>query len=98
MQKLKSFFIEYGYIVIIAFMSLTYLQTCNQNSNIKSLKKEIVTVKASNDSLSNNLKKEIKMEGLRSELRMIQATDRKIMDVQRQNQIEQEIKSIQNTK
>ena len=95
MTKVKNFFIEYGYMVIIVFMSLTYLQTCNQNSNIKSLKKEVVNVRAANDSLSNSLKKEIKVEGLRSELRMIQATDRKIMDVQRQNQIEQEIKNIQ---
>jgi hypothetical protein len=42
------------------------------------------------------LRKEIKIEGLQSEKRMIQATDRKLMDVQRQNQIEQEINKLEN--
>jgi len=65
---------------------------------MKSIKKEIISVRRANDSMSTQLKNEIKIEGLRSELRMIQATDRKILDVQRQNQIEAEIKSIQNTK
>jgi hypothetical protein len=32
--------------------------------------------------------------GLEAEKRMIQATDRKLMDVQRQSQIEEEIKTL----
>jgi hypothetical protein len=32
--------------------------------------------------------------GLESEKRMIQATDRKLLDVQRQSQIEEEIKAL----
>jgi hypothetical protein len=36
----------------------------------------------------------MKIEGLKSEKRMIQATDRKLMDVQRQTQIEQEINEL----
>lgn len=65
---------------------------------MKSLKKELITIQTTNDSLAKEMQKEIKIEGLKSELRMIQATDRKILDVQRQNQIEVEIKNIQNTK
>jgi hypothetical protein len=65
---------------------------------MKSIKKEIVHVRHANDSMAIQLNHEIKIEGLKSELRMIQATDRKILDVQRQNQIEAEIKSIQNAK
>jgi hypothetical protein len=37
---------------------------------------------------------ELKIIGLESEKRMIQATDRKLLDVQRQTQIEQEIKKL----
>ena len=39
--------------------------------------------------------KDLQIEGLKSEKRMIQATDRKILDVQRQTQIEQEIKKLE---
>jgi hypothetical protein len=35
------------------------------------------------------------VEGLKAEKRMIQATDRKILDVQRQTQIEEEIKVLE---
>ena len=37
---------------------------------------------------------ELKIMGLESEKRMIQATDRKLLDVQRQTQIEDEIKKL----
>jgi hypothetical protein len=38
----------------------------------------------------------IKIEGLKSEKRAIQASDRKILDVQRQYQIDNEINILQN--
>ena len=42
---------------------------------------------------------EVKMqiEGLKSEKRAIQASDRKILDVQRQTQIDEEIKKLEQT-
>lgn len=98
MKKIKIFFNESGYLLVTALMFLLLVQNCNQNSNIKSIKKEIVHVRQANDSIATQLKNEIRIEGLKSELRMIQATDRKILDVQRQNQIEAEIKSTENTK
>ena len=39
---------------------------------------------------------DLKIEGLNSEKRMIQATDRKMLDVQRQTSIEKEIKILEN--
>jgi hypothetical protein len=98
MRKIKNFFNESGYLVVAAFMFVIFLQTCHQNSTMSTLRKEVVNVRKANDSMATQLKTEIKLEGLKSELRMIQATDRKILDVQRQNQIEQEIKSVQNVK
>ena len=38
----------------------------------------------------------LKIEGLKSEHRMIQATDRKMFDLQRQSQIEKELESLEN--
>jgi hypothetical protein len=37
----------------------------------------------------------LKVEGLKAEKRMIQATDRKILDVNRQTQIDEEIKKLE---
>jgi hypothetical protein len=44
--------------------------------------------------LKNELKKEIKVEGLKAEKRMIQSTDRKIFDVTRQVEIDKELKTL----
>ena len=43
----------------------------------------------------NKEKKFNEIEGLKVEKRMIQATDRKMLDVQRQTEIEQEIDKLQ---
>jgi hypothetical protein len=40
-------------------------------------------------------KKDLQIEGLKAEKRMIQSTDRKMMDVQRQSAIDEEIKSLE---
>ena len=47
-----------------------------------------------NQKTKSELDKELKIMGLESEKRMIQATDRKLLDVQRQTQIEEEIKKL----
>ena len=39
-------------------------------------------------------KKDLQIEGLKSEKRMIQATDRKMLDVQRQTEIDKEIEKL----
>jgi hypothetical protein len=39
----------------------------------------------------------LRIEGLKSEKRMIQATDRKILDVTRQTQIDNEITKLENS-
>ena len=46
----------------------------------------------------NELNKIVEIEGLKTEKRMIQSTDRKIMDVNRQSEIDIEIKKLENSK
>jgi hypothetical protein len=96
MEKFKTFFNTNSHIILTVFMLLVLLQTCTLNSNLKLVRKEMKNNKATVDTLAIELRKEIKIEGLQSEKRMIQATDRKLMDVQRQNQIEQEINKLEN--
>ena len=44
------------------------------------------------------LKRSIEIEGLKAEKRMIQSTDRRIMDVNRQSEIDAEIKKLETSK
>ncbi len=61
------------------------------------MRKEIETIKDSTYT-KNELNIELKVMGLEAEKRMIQATDRKLLDVQRQTQIEEEIKRLKSGK
>jgi hypothetical protein len=79
---------------------LTLLNTCNVSGNRKSvvkLQKEVdsLRVEVSNHPTQEQLDKSLRIEGLKAEKRMIQATDRKILDVQRQTEIDKEIQDLQ---
>lgn len=85
-----------------------FLQTCGVKSNqrdteraVVELREAIQLIQPRLDSLDQNvgnLPTFIEVEGLRSELRMIQATDRKMMDLQRQNVIEERIEALTKNK
>jgi len=89
MNKINQFFATHGSKVIAVLLVLVYFKSCSIDSNVSSLKKVVNQLPTSKD---------VKIEGLNAEKRMIQATDRKILDVQRQNQIEAEIEKIQKSK
>lgn len=83
--------------IILVITLLTLFKSCSDSRTIGKMEKEIRQIK---DSLvtKEELSKELKITGLESEKRMIQATDRKLIDVQRQTQIEQEIKQLKGEK
>ena len=85
-------------IILLALLLVVLLNTCGTKASIKSLKKEITRVEMKNDSLNREITKSIEIEGLKSEKRMIQSTDRKMMDVNRMSEIDKEIKVISNGK
>jgi hypothetical protein len=82
-------------VLVIAILSL--LKSCGDARELNSIKKEIKAIKDSTFT-KTELGKELKISGLESEKRMIQATDRKMMDVERQNRIEEEIKLLKGQK
>lgn len=94
MKKILSFLDVWGIRVSTLLVLIVFFKTCNTNSKIDSTKKELQTLTKKVDSLSFELKKEIKVEGLKSEKRMIQSTDRKILDVNRQSEIDKEISEL----
>ena len=56
---------------------------------------QVEKVQKSVDSLNQVLQKQIKIEGLKTEKRMIQSTDRKILDVNRQAEIDKELQQLE---
>ncbi len=95
MKNILNFIDTWGVRIMTILIMVVFLKTCSTNSRIDKVNKEIKSVNQSVDSLSVVLKKEIKIEGLKSEKRMIQSTDRKMMDVNRQTEIDKEISELQ---
>jgi uncharacterized protein YcfL len=88
MNKVEQFLQKHGLKVIILLLLLTYMKSCSVNSEVTKVKKQLVKL----DSLAN--KRDLEIEGLKAEKRMIQATDRKMLDVQRQSEIDAELKKL----
>jgi thiamine biosynthesis lipoprotein ApbE len=95
MKNILNFIDTWGVRIMTILVIVVFLKTCSTNGRIDKVNKEITSVNQSVDSLSVVLKKEIKIEGLKSEKRMIQSTDRKMMDVNRQTEIDKEISELQ---
>lgn len=93
MNNINKFFADHGSKVITVLLILLYLKSCGVNSELNRVKKEA----KSNTELINTLPtaNDLQIEGLKAEKRMIQATDRKMLDVQRQSDIEKEIKTLE---
>jgi signal transduction histidine kinase len=90
---MKNFIQKNFTIIVLVIALLGLLKSCGDGKEIAKMRKEIESIKDSTYTKSE-LNIELKIMGLESEKRMIQATDRKLLDVQRQTQIEEEIKKL----
>jgi hypothetical protein len=72
---------------------LTLFKSCGDSRDLSKIKKEIQAIKDSTYT-KQELKKELKISGLEAEKRMIQAPDRKLLDVRRQTEIDEEINKL----
>ena len=87
-------FIENNFTTIVLVIALlTFFKGCGDTRELSKIKKEITAIKYSTYT-KGELDRELKISGLESEKRMIQATDRKLLDVRRQTEIEEEIKRL----
>lgn len=93
MKKLEQFLQQHGSKVILFLLILMYFKSCGVDRELTKVKKELQSSQEILKTLPTA--KQLQIEGLKSEKRMIQATDRKILDVQRQTQIEEEIKKLE---
>lgn len=90
---MKKFIQQNFTIIVLVIALLSLLKSCGDGRELVKIRKEIKAIKDSTYT-KTELNKELKIMGLESEKRMIQATDRKLLDVQRQTQIEEEIKQL----
>jgi len=90
-------FIQSNFTVIVLVIAvLTLFKSCGDSRDLSKIKSEIKAIKDSTYT-KNELNKQLKISGLEAEKRMIQATDRTLLDVRRQTEIEEELKKL-NTK
>ena len=101
MKTVLNFIDTWGLRLILVFTTIVFLKTCTTNSKIKTesdkiqvLNQKVDSLNITLDNLTKQIRKEIKIEGLKSEKRMIQSTDRKILDVNRQSEIDKEITNL----
>lgn len=96
MEKILNFMEKWGTKITTVLVIIVFFKTCNTNSKIELDNKQIILLNHKIDSLNYELSKKIQIEGLKSEKRMIQSVDRKILDVNRQNEIDKEISELEN--
>lgn len=91
---MKQFLEKYFTTIVLVILVLTFFRGCGDSRELTAIKKEIQEIKE-NTYTKDQLNLIIKIEGLKSEHRMIQATDRKMFDLNRQTQIEKELEVLE---
>ena len=94
MNKFQAFLNKNFNLIVLSLLVLLLLRTCG--SDAKSINKRIdkLTVKVDSLQSTTTTKKDLQIEGLKAEKRMIQSTDRKMLDVTRQSNIDKEIDAL----
>ena len=91
--NMKKFITTNFTTIVLVISLLSLFKSCSDSRELSKIKKEIKGIKDSTYT-KNELSRELRISGLEAEKRMIQATDRKILDVQRQTEIDLEIKKL----
>lgn len=102
MKYITDFLDKWSARVVLPLVLIIFFKTCSTNGRIEKNKEELTRQMIVGDSTiksaiitKEELKKILAIEGLKVEKRMIQSTDRKILDVNRQSEIDKEIKTLE---
>ncbi len=95
-EKIK----EYSWAITLVLTVLVLFRQCGVNRDIDKMEKQSKIQSSYMDSLctKNEVNKIVEIEGLKAEKRMIQSTDRRILDVNRQSEIDLAIKKLESSK
>ena len=94
MKKIEEFIVKHYQKLVLTLLVVILFNTCG-NPN-KQLTKKVEVLSDNIDSLEvvTVTKKDLTIEGLKVEKRLIQSTDRKILDVNRQSEIDKELETL----
>ena len=90
---MKNFIQKNFTTIVLVITLLSLFKSCGDSRELTKVRQEITAIKDSTYT-KQELNIELQISGLEAEKRMIQATDRKLLDVHRQTQIDQEIKKL----
>ena len=102
MKRFDEFLTKHWIKIVLILLITIFVNTCS-NPN-KTVNKRIDSLSVKVDSLTTEIntikastltKTDLQIEGLKVEKRMIQSTDRRILDVNRQSEIDQELKKLE---
>jgi hypothetical protein len=97
MVNMKNFVKENFTVIVLVIALLGFFKSCGDTRELSKIKNDIKEIKE-NTYTKEELSRELIIVGLEAEKRMIQATDRKLLDVRRQTEIEEEIKRLKTEK
>jgi hypothetical protein len=107
MKTITDFLDKWSLRIMLPLVLIIFLKTCSTNSKVEKVKDDVTKQVSNVDSvvsteftlqrtmLHNDFQKMLTIEGLKAEKRMIQSTDRKIFDVNRQSEIDKEIEKLE---
>lgn len=93
MENFKNFLKNNFVVIVFTLLMLGFFRSCSESKELTKIRKEITAIKDSTYT-KTELNKQLKIMSLETEKRFIQSTDRKIMDVNRQSQIDYELQNL----
>lgn len=98
MKNIINFLDKWAVRIMFPLVLIVFFKTCTTNGKIEKLEENLIQTDSivQYETISKeDIEKMLKVEGLKAEKRMIQSTDRKILDVNRQSEIDKEIQELE---
>ena len=93
MENFKKFLSKNFTLIVFIFLIIGWLKGCGDSKELGKINEDIKAIKDSTYT-KTELDKQLKIMSLETEKRFIQSTDRKILDVNRQTQIDLELENL----
>jgi hypothetical protein len=93
MENFKKFLSKNFTLIVFIFLIIGWFKGCGDSKELGKINDDIKSIKDSTYTKAE-LNKQLKIMSLETEKRFIQSTDRKILDVNRQTQIDLELEKL----
>jgi hypothetical protein len=83
--------------IVVGLLFVIFIQECSNSGKLSDLEKKAKVANTKLDSITtrNEFQAALEIEGLKAEKRMIQSTDRTMLDVNRQSEIDAQLKKLE---